>query len=325
MTSFSLLTRTTLALSALSAVGVLVLAEGCGPGDTRYYCDDTGCYTCDGYGCHNVPPPPTTNCTGNKSCAQNQICTVQGCETQCMADTDCPQGDVCKSGLCTSPTQNTTTNPLVCTTNADCVAGDVCVGTGAWAQCVPQSNACSYSSQCPSGDVCADGECLGDCSQGQACAAGTACVKGVCEPTASQCTTSAQCSGGLVCAQGECVAQCNPQTTPTTCPTGDYCEQIGSNPTVGACVPNTAPNPDCGGTGQMCLSNQTCLDGFCRYTCTYSGSTQSVSMQCELIDTRIAYCAKDGTCRDQQEANAQCLDASDCTTAGQQCISNQCE
>jgi hypothetical protein len=314
-----------MALAALSTVGVLAMAEGCGPGDTRYYCDSTGCYNCDGYGCHNVPAPPTATCTGNATCTQGQICTSAGCETSCAGDTDCAQGTVCKDNFCVAPTSTTTVNPLACTTNADCVNGDVCVGTGTWAQCVPQSSACSYSSQCASGTVCADGECLTDCSMGQACPTGTACTKGVCEPNATQCTSNAQCSGSTpVCADGTCEAQCNPQVTPTTCATGDYCEQIGTDPTVGACVVDTRPQPDCGGAGQQCLSTQTCLDGFCRYTCTYSGSSTNVSMQCELIDTRISYCAKDGTCRDQQEANAQCLDASDCT-AGQLCVSNQCE
>ena len=44
-------------LGALAGMGSSWLAEGCGPGDTRYYCDNTGCYNCDGYGCHPVTPP----------------------------------------------------------------------------------------------------------------------------------------------------------------------------------------------------------------------------------------------------------------------------
>src|ERR1700690_3490084 len=121
MTSFALLTRTTIALAAVVGIGVTASAEGCGPGDTRYYCDASGCYNCDGYGCHPVTPPSNQKCTGDKSCTQNQICTDQGCETICKADADCPQGDVCTSGLCVAPGTNPG-KPTQCTTKTDCTA-----------------------------------------------------------------------------------------------------------------------------------------------------------------------------------------------------------
>lgn len=313
--SFVLLTRTTIALGALVGIGVMAL-DGCGPGDSKYYCDNTGCYNCDGYGCHSVPPPPTTKCTGTSSCATNQICTSNGCETVCKTDADCPQGDVCNAGLCTAPTSTNPGTVILCTTSSDCKSGQVCVGTGSSAKCVDQTNACTYSSQCGQGKVCANGECLLDCSQGQTCPTGTQCTKGVCEPqTGTQCTTDTQCSGSTPkCVNGTCTAACDPNSPTSSCGTGEVCEN-------GACVPNTQPAPNCGSAAQ-CLSNQVCLDGFCRYSCNTPNG--QLSQQCELIDARIGYCAKDSTCRDAQEAQAQCLSSSDCT-GGKICISNTCQ
>jgi len=305
------------ALSAIAGMGVAVLAEGCGPGDTRYYCDDTGCYSCDGYGCHNVPAPTPIACTGDSQCSTNQICTSQGCTSKCSADTDCAQGDVCKSGLCVAPTTSTTPTPVACTKDSDCTNGQKCVGSGAAAMCEDPSDVCQYSSECGAGKVCADGECLVDCSaQGSTCPSGTTCEKGVCEPNANQCTSDAQCSGSTPkCEQGQCVAACDSSNPTSSCSSGYVCEN-------GACVLDTQPAPNCGTNGAQCAANQECLDGFCRYTCTTPNG--QLSQSCEEIDTRIGYCAKDGTCRDSAEAQAQCLEASDCPS-GQSCISNTCQ
>ncbi len=314
--SFSFRFVAPLATAALAATGVAILAEGCGPGDTRYYCDSSGCYNCDGYGCHSVAPPSNTECTGNSQCAQNQICTSEGCTTVCKADTDCPQGDVCKSGLCVAPTSTTNPAPVVCTKDSDCGANQECVGTGAFAKCEDKSNVCQYSSQCGAGKDCANGECLTDCSQGETCPTGTTCEQGVCEPSSNQCTSDAQCSGSTPkCEQGQCVAACDPNANPSTCSSGYVCEN-------GACVIDTQPTPNCGNGGAQCLATQECLDGFCRYTCNTPNG--QISQPCELIDNRIGYCAKDGTCRDAAEAQAQCLEASDCAS-GQSCISNTCQ
>ncbi len=310
--SFVLLTRTAIALGALGGIGVMSL-DGCGPGDTKYYCDDTGCYNCDGYGCHSVPSPTPTKCSGTSSCQQNQICTSDGCQNVCKADSDCPQGDVCKNGLCTAPSSNPG-NPVICSQNSDCTNGQLCVGSGSWAKCVDPSNACTYSSECSAGEVCAGGECLTDCSKGATCAAGTQCTKGVCEPTTgTQCTSDTQCGGSTPkCVNGSCEPACGVGPSPTSCGTGEVCEN-------GACVPNTQPAPNC---NLGCAANQQCIDGFCRYTCTTPDG--NLSQQCELIDTRIGYCAKDSTCRDSQEASAACLGNTGCTGT-QICISNTCQ
>ena len=74
-----------------SAFGVILWSSGCSDPADRYYCDDTGCYNCDGYGCSTVSPPSTTSCTGASSCASGETCVGGNCEKTCEQTSDCPQ------------------------------------------------------------------------------------------------------------------------------------------------------------------------------------------------------------------------------------------
>src|SRR5208282_2247957 len=109
-------------VAAFSTLSALV-ASGCGSDGQKYYCDSTGCYQCDGYGCGSVSAPPSQSCTGNASCPTGQICTSNGCTEQCTSSTSCPMGTVCTSGLCVAPTADAGT-PIQCTTTADCTGGE---------------------------------------------------------------------------------------------------------------------------------------------------------------------------------------------------------
>ena len=72
----------------------LAFASGCGPaGGDSYYCDDKGCYTCDGLGCASVPPPTKAPCQSNAVCGADSVCTTDGCAKKCATDTACPRGD----------------------------------------------------------------------------------------------------------------------------------------------------------------------------------------------------------------------------------------
>src|SRR5258708_273915 len=88
---------------ALSSAAIALSAEGCGSAGGRYFCDNTGCLECDGYGCTPVKPPAATPCTGSSGCQLDEICTDKGCTKKCAADSDCAKGLVCKSGLCIVP------------------------------------------------------------------------------------------------------------------------------------------------------------------------------------------------------------------------------
>ena len=329
-----------LVIGVLGTLGV-VAWSGCGPGDeSRYYCDSTGCFTCDAYGCSPVQSPAHPTCTGTKSCNPGQVCTAIGCTTPCLAengDADCPKGDVCQNGYCAPPGQDP--GPAKdCTTKADCDAGNTCNDgkcqacggnagpcpcetstdctdglTCVAGACTAPQNTCKYSSECGDDKVCADGQCLVSCESAP-CADGFTCEKGVCKPNVTGptgCTADAQCTDPAApkCVGGSCVKSC---TGDAECGTGKYCNQ-------GACVVDTRPTPNCtaddqcGGTAS---TPKKCLGGFCKFTCTSDA-------YCRTIDNRIGYCAQDGVCRTAAEAGAQCHGPGDCT-GGKSCIDNEC-
>jgi hypothetical protein len=303
---------------AFTALGIALSAEGCGPNGERYFCDATGCYNCDGYGCTPVKPAAPKPCTGTAQCAASEVCTDKGCVTVCATDKDCPQGTVCKSSQCVAPTDNPATIKE-CTTKADCKGGycntttNTCVACGDGKNgpcpCAPQgndcaqgevcsggfctsANICKYSSECGTGKVCADGQCLVDCSGGQACPGGFVCQQGLCRIDPNAPKTSCTGTGQGTCAQGY------------------LCNQ-------GLCVPDLSPTQDCGGGGTMCGPNQQCIGGYCKYTC-------SNDQECKLIDTRIGYCGKDNVCRTAAEAHPECTLSSECS-GGKVCVANVCK
>lgn len=333
------------AASAVSAAAGTSI--GCGPSNSdRYYCDVTGCFQCDGYGCSSVAPPTPTQCTGSSSCTSGTTCTAAGCVQNCAVDTDCAKGTVCQGGLCLAPqqqppaTKECTTNtdcgtgkacaagkcetcggtagPCPCAASTDCASTETCV-SGA---CTAKTNTCQFSSQCGSGKVCADGQCLAECDAQTMCTGNTTCVKGVCEPNTvgtggdagadagpSGCLNDSQCldTAAPNCVSGQCVASC---TADPQCGNGKFCDQ-------GACVVDTRPTPNCTTNAQCTGSNQTCMAGYCKYGCT-------TDKTCELIDSRIGYCGQDKVCRTQAEAHPQCTQKSDCSGT-QNCIGNICK
>jgi hypothetical protein len=324
--------RMTFGIAALTAAGSLMWG-GCSSNGDSYYCDDTGCYTCDGYGCSTVPTPSPPRCTGNTSCPSGSVCTDQGCQQTCTTTDQCPKGTVCKSGLCSAPTSDAgtpvecttqkdcgpgktcieskckdcggTNGPCPCSTQTDCTNGDKCVsGT-----CTPPGDVCKFPSDCADGKTCADGQCVPQCSDTRPCATGTVCTKGVCKPDPTTgCKDDSTCpTAAPRCVSGICQPTC---TADADCGDGNYCNQ-------GVCAVDTRPKPNCTANGTECMTGQSCLDGFCKYACT-------TDAQCKVIDARIGYCGADQVCRTEGEAHPQCTDASQCAT-GQSCIDNLCK
>ena len=82
-------------IHSLFLLGVFAsVAVGCdGCGADEYYCDDTGCYECDGLGCRPVDPrpdgggedattdggDPTPRCEENADCGDGQLCGHSEC------------------------------------------------------------------------------------------------------------------------------------------------------------------------------------------------------------------------------------------------------
>ena len=150
-----------------------------------------------------------------------------GAPLRCAVDCECPQGDACIDGSCT-----TTATPIYCCENAGCPSGDRCVSAAGTLDVCPECNV----------------DC--DCPQGQACTASGACVETT-EPT--WCCDNAGCPLGEACidtngASSTCV-ECE---SPCDCPQGRACSASG------LCIETSAPtwccdNPGCP-TGESCLS-----------------------------------------------------------------------
>lgn len=329
---FSALSRGATVVLTSAALGALMWSCG---GSGSGYCDDTGCYSCDGYGCSMVSPPPVTPvkdgggpvsetgspakdtgalaCSKPSDCGIGKTCSEEQCVAcgsgsagacPCTTDGECAAGQECYEKACV--TCGGTGGPCPCAKSSDCSNGDACIA----GSCEPSTSICMFSNQCASGDVCDDGQCLGTCSSSApvvACPAGSTCTKGACVPSPSTaCKSSTDCnSADPYCVGGVCVSAC---TNDSQCSTGDYCDQ-------GACVIDTRPQPNCTDASE-CLSTEQCVGGYCRYTCTTSN-------ECALHDARIAYCSG-GICVSESEAMPQCTTQTDCPS-GQDCISNQCQ
>jgi Cys-rich repeat protein len=344
---------------ALAAVtGVIVWSSGCGPGDERYYCDNTGCYSCDGYGCRNVNPPGNSPCTGNTSCPSGSVCTDKGCVQTCSTDADCPHGTVCNANQCVAPGQ-TGGNVKECTTNAECKAGQQCQnntcvaapdgGSGCVKQSSPSASSgcdpekedlytCQGSDQ-PAGSCRPSAQpgsfcCLKpppECTKGSDCGDGKACEQGKCQACGGaagpcQCAQQSDCGGNLTCSGGICqppgdVCKYNSDCTPGVCADG-RCEA--------ACGPsNACPNGytcvkgacDKNPTGNSCTSNGQCSapTPFCVGGHCAAGCTND--QQCGAGN----YCDQ-GACAPDTRPKGNCQSDTQCNTAaGQKCVQGICK
>jgi len=175
---------------------------------------------------------------------------------------------------------------------------------------------CHYPSDCPDGKACVEGQCLPRCTgdAGNQCGNGYKCDNGVCQPDPGQpqCKEDKDCPASTPkCRGGRCVQACDPAND--KCPDGTYCDPSG------ACVPDTRPDPPICTDKDMsaCMSNQTCIDGHCRYRCEDDDT-------CRLIDGRIAWCGVDKVCRSKKEAHPACTQPGQCTSP-QVCVDNTCQ
>ena len=136
----------TRAFSPVSLLAFLALFSvfslGCS-GD-EYFCDDTGCYFCDGVGCREAEAPERNACNGDFQCGEAK-CSSIGCVDACSADSDCPKGTVCKTGLCLNPTEDMPTlTPGMTPVDLD---------------------ACKTDEECRNQAVCHEGFCRSPCDE----------------------------------------------------------------------------------------------------------------------------------------------------------------
>jgi alpha-tubulin suppressor-like RCC1 family protein len=107
----------------------------------------------------SAKPQAGTGCNLNSQCDQPLVCTFQKCHAACVADNDCPTGQMC----------------VKTATSVDGgVAGNVCQ--------LPAEIKCIYNSQCAQPLVCArDEQCRNQCKTIVDCVSGQICTtSGVC-------------------------------------------------------------------------------------------------------------------------------------------------
>jgi hypothetical protein len=172
----------------------------------------------------------------NKTCAQ-WCAAVFGANTPAAGR--CTSDAAHGTGLCSSCTTATLPSSVCCTRNS---SGNCISYSGASCPC--------DSSQCLTCDS-STGTCVGTCTSGQTCQAGTCCTSngGTCT-SANDC-----CSGNCSSSSGTCAPLCPAPpacTDACPCPSGQTCLN-------GSCCPN---DQVCGSTCG-CPTGQTCQNGTC--------------------------------------------------------------
>jgi len=274
---------------ALAATALMATMTGCA--DDDYYCDATGCYTCDGVGCRPATPPNRATCRDNTQCGSNQLCTDLGCTTSCANNNDCAQGWVCRGasgttrGLCVTPREQTPT---------------------------PVANTCRFSSQCGPNRVCVNQQCRAACTDASMCAAGQVCRDGACAEPTGACMTDTDCGAGRRCVNTSCLARC---TTNAECAAGRYCLD-------GACVVDTRRQPFCTSDAQ-CTAPSRCLDGVCRRPCSDAQECLRTDVQYQRCEPISYLGTTQRYCQTNNEVTSTCGSARECS-ANQSCVDGNC-
>ncbi len=296
---------------------------------------------------------PTTCGGGAKACGSNADCNgfqcVNGCcgtTPICQKDSDCPTGEHCAGGTCTS-----SNNGSSCSSNADCasVAGatkcDLITGacvecvnptdcgtptkTCTANQCVTVPNACASDTDCAQSTVgpkcdLANHQCVaclgnGDCEIGQVCNSFT------CVAANGACSNDTACSGSTPhcdLAQQKCV-ECidNSQCTNGEVCVSDACQTSNTGCTDDTSCSGTPATPKCDTTSGKCVA------------CLASADCNDPTMTCqnEACVAAPSGCQNDSGCSAPtphcDTASAQCvacLQDSDCPS-GDACVGNACQ
>jgi hypothetical protein len=129
----------------------------------EYFCNDEGCFYCDGFGCRDAEHS-YARCEFGYECQDGEFCTTLGCVRSCTVDSDCPQGTVCQfqseggAGQCLCPTDDfPLTRPDQCSADAECGVEAFCATDG---RCLDNDGAnCDANHPCSGGRSCQDFIC----------------------------------------------------------------------------------------------------------------------------------------------------------------------
>jgi len=271
---------------------------------------------------------------------------------RCEHDAQCPLGQSCSQGVCTSPC------------SPACGAGQVCDN----AKCFPKD--CSGQT-CPENAFCDSGSCVFHgcrglrCKQDQTCVTGGACVNTSCGDDA--CGQYAYCAGqtcadatcyGISCPEGQVCsgAKCHSKDCDgrscgdSFCADDGYCKDcpgtppcaIGEECVEGSCQSrdcladpaSAACTNDCKKAGHTCTTSQVCLGTTCvlkncpNHTClpgSYCAGWSCISDACLGVTCADGErCAGDGKCQPTSCGDTACPDGQVCPASPHQCVSALC-
>lgn len=232
-----------LPISVLISVALIATAAGCRDRDdcNLGYCDDSGCYDCDGF------PIPNNPCQGQEQCESDEICTQFGCSQVCSHDSDC--------GL-----------------------GEVCLPEGYCGPAEPAGSECENDDDCNHGMICEDNVCVEGCQSDDDCQSegeGWVCAScGRCQPpdsptcgeTKTYCTDSDQCGDGRTCTTLKfCAYECN--MSDPLCPRGQICQDSVCVDDPDPQSPECVFSADCGSQTHCQDLGCLCVNSYCRPMC----------------------------------------------------------
>jgi Cys-rich repeat protein len=312
----------------IAALGLLaLLGAGCQDYGLASTCtDDSQCGAgriCVDQHCQEGFRP----CQDSSDCEGGMVCQADGRCGNCSLDTDCPEGLLCREGLCTSEE---------CATDEDCPEGQVCLESACRAcdcqadedcglfevcqdcACTTQTRPCESQADCLPFELCVEGACTlpSRCTADAECPAGQVCNGWFCE---LGCAADEDCGQLRACVEGRCLLRCLTDQT---------CFQAGTICVDYLCVPaECQADTDCAGELMRCQAgrcegytpcqadadcpdwNFTCQAGRCEElpTCSLDGAC-GVGATCE-----------DGHCHPA----AGCLAEEDCGP-DQDCVAGLC-
>lgn len=241
-------------------------------------------------------------CTLDSDCGSGQICSAGSCRAAppgaglgaaCTQDSDC-QSSLCLAGACTQTCDWTTPSSgcpagFYCGGDASSCDRGYCRSGSAGASAL--GDPCAADTECAS-LLCASGRCSTPCIPGGAlacpatftCQVGTLPCRGSCQRSGAlgdACERNEDCTT-LICAVTDtrtfCTDFCDPMDP---CPEGFTCTSAGGD--VSVC------EPDFGGLGHECATNEDCVSGICAR----SGDGTFCTRVCDDV---MATCPRDFVC-----------------------------
>ncbi len=272
--------------------------------NTSNYCDESGCYECDDWGCYPVGGEPGWDCSNNYDCAAGCFCNPDGaCEEAgfCSEDSDCPSDYECDDRSSCVPEGSN----AACTSDASCPTGSYCAESsgiciGSWTCDDDSASAdqnCGMGFECDARDTCVPVSCEDD----------TMCQEGCyCNEAAGECIETATCDAG-----GNCAGDLVCDTTRNTCVPAD---EIG--PTCQGEVSCDTTAPTCP-SGSTAIIENGCYTGTCMLK---ADCPDGAPFACSDLDADEAACSTNASCGAvYRGVNCTSPDGSTCTSGSNNC------